>query len=197
MHMTTAPIVHVATGRMICMALTSAGEVWSWGRVGLSGLGPACVANHQSRNVVLPQPVLSLSKSHVVEIAIGRGLSCLRHKSGDVTLHGRDNENTKCAKCEVALRQEAGQVSFEGDMPQRKNWKSFLHSCGKISPSASTIIRSSPGRAGRTGGAPQVVAISTIGHRQFRDFYRDDRSLPGSLTRRDRNRLGTKIGRQL
>jgi len=51
--------------------------------------------------------------------------------------------------------------------------------------------------AGRTGGAPQVVAISTIGHRQFRDFYRDDRSLPGSLTRRDRNRLGTKIGRQL
>ena len=51
--------------------------------------------------------------------------------------------------------------------------------------------------AGRTGGSPQVVAISTIGHRQFRDFYRDDRSLPGSLTRRDRNRLGTKIGRQL
>jgi hypothetical protein len=51
--------------------------------------------------------------------------------------------------------------------------------------------------AGRTGGAPQVVAISTIGHRQFRDFYRDDRSLPGSLTRRDRNRIGTKIGRQL
>jgi hypothetical protein len=51
--------------------------------------------------------------------------------------------------------------------------------------------------AGRNRSSPQVVAISTINHRQFRDFYRDDRSLPGSLTRRDRNRNGTKIGRQL
>ena len=51
--------------------------------------------------------------------------------------------------------------------------------------------------AGRMQSGPPVVAISTINHRQFRDFYRDDRSLPGSLTRRDRNRQGTKIGRQL
>lgn len=51
--------------------------------------------------------------------------------------------------------------------------------------------------AGRRRGSPPVVAISQINHRQFRDFYRDDRSLPGSLTRRDRNRNGTKIGRQL
>ena len=51
--------------------------------------------------------------------------------------------------------------------------------------------------AGRRSSAPPVVAISQINHRQFRSFYRDDRSLPGSLTRRDRNRNGTKIGRQL
>lgn len=51
--------------------------------------------------------------------------------------------------------------------------------------------------AGRRSSGSQVVAISQINHRQFRSFYRDDRSLPGSLTRRDRNRDGTKIGRQL
>ena len=51
--------------------------------------------------------------------------------------------------------------------------------------------------AGRQSSSPQVVAISQINHRQFRSFYRDDRSLPGSLTRRDRNRNGTQIGRQL
>jgi len=51
--------------------------------------------------------------------------------------------------------------------------------------------------AGLMQGGPPVVAISQINHRQFRSFYRDDRSLPGSLTRRDRNRDGTKIGRQL
>jgi len=51
--------------------------------------------------------------------------------------------------------------------------------------------------AGRRSSGSQVVAISQINHRQFRSFYRDDRSLPGSLTRRDRNREGTKIGRQL
>lgn len=51
--------------------------------------------------------------------------------------------------------------------------------------------------AGRRSSGSQVVAISQINHRQFRSFYRDDRSLPGSLTRRDRNRNGTKIGRQL
>lgn len=50
--------------------------------------------------------------------------------------------------------------------------------------------------AGRRSSSPTVVAISQINHRQFRDFYQDDRSLPGSLTRRDRNRSGTRIGRQ-
>ena len=44
---------------------------------------------------------------------------------------------------------------------------------------------------------PMVVAISQFNHRQFRDFYRDDRQLPGSLTRGDRNRSGSRIGRQL
>jgi hypothetical protein len=44
---------------------------------------------------------------------------------------------------------------------------------------------------------PTVVAISQFNHRQFRDFYRDDRQLPGSLTRGDRNRSGSRIGRQL
>lgn len=44
---------------------------------------------------------------------------------------------------------------------------------------------------------PMVVAISQFNHRQFRDFYRDDRQLPGSLTRGDRNRSGSRVGRQL
>ena len=50
--------------------------------------------------------------------------------------------------------------------------------------------------SGRSG-SQTVVAISQVNHRQFRDFYRDDRQLPGSLTRGDRNRSGTTIGRQL
>lgn len=57
-----------------------------------------------------------------------------------------------------------------------------------------TIRRANQGRA--PGERANVVAISTIDHRQFRDFYRDDRSLPGSLTRRDRA-TGSTIGRQL
>jgi hypothetical protein len=44
---------------------------------------------------------------------------------------------------------------------------------------------------------PMIVAISQFNHRQFRDFYRDDRQLPGSLTRGDRNRSGSRVGRQL
>ena len=51
--------------------------------------------------------------------------------------------------------------------------------------------------SGGASGPPMVVAVSQINHRQFRDFYRDDRSLPGSLTRGDRNRSGSRIGRQL
>jgi len=51
--------------------------------------------------------------------------------------------------------------------------------------------------SGGPSGPPMVVAVSQINHRQFRDFYRDDRSLPGSLTRGDRNRSGSRIGRQL
>lgn len=57
-----------------------------------------------------------------------------------------------------------------------------------------TIRRANEGRA--TGGRSAVVAISTIDHRQFRDFYRDDRSLPGSLTRKDRA-TGSSVGRKL
>lgn len=51
--------------------------------------------------------------------------------------------------------------------------------------------------AGGGSRAPMVVAISQINHRQFREFYRDDRQLPGSLTRGDRNRSGSRVGRQL
>lgn len=51
--------------------------------------------------------------------------------------------------------------------------------------------------AGSSSSAPMVVAVSQINHRQFRSFYRDDRQLPGSLTRGDRNRSGSRIGRQL
>ena len=51
--------------------------------------------------------------------------------------------------------------------------------------------------AGSASSAPMVVAVSQINHRQFRSFYRDDRQLPGSLTRGDRNRSGSRIGRQL
>ena len=51
--------------------------------------------------------------------------------------------------------------------------------------------------AGSGERRPMVVAISQFNHRQFRDFYRDDRQLPGSLTRGDRNRSGSRIGRQL
>ena len=51
--------------------------------------------------------------------------------------------------------------------------------------------------AGGGSGPPMVVAISQIHHRQFRSFYRDDRQLPGSLTRGDRNRSGSRVGRQL
>jgi hypothetical protein len=51
--------------------------------------------------------------------------------------------------------------------------------------------------AGSASSPPMVVAVSQINHRQFRSFYRDDRQLPGSLTRGDRNRSGSRIGRQL
>jgi hypothetical protein len=51
--------------------------------------------------------------------------------------------------------------------------------------------------AGSSSSPPMVVAVSQINHRQFRSFYRDDRQLPGSLTRGDRNRSGSRIGRQL
>ena len=51
--------------------------------------------------------------------------------------------------------------------------------------------------AGGGSGPPMVVAISQMNHRQFRSFYRDDRQLPGSLTRGDRNRSGSRVGRQL
>jgi len=51
--------------------------------------------------------------------------------------------------------------------------------------------------AGSASSPPMVVAVSQINHRQFRRFYRDDRQLPGSLTRGDRNRSGSRIGRQL
>ena len=51
--------------------------------------------------------------------------------------------------------------------------------------------------AGGGDRSPMVVAVSQINHRQFRDFYRGDRQLPGSLTRGDRNSSGSRIGRQL
>jgi len=51
--------------------------------------------------------------------------------------------------------------------------------------------------AGSASSPPMVVAVSQINHRQFRSFYKDDRQLPGSLTRGDRNRSGSRIGRQL
>jgi len=51
--------------------------------------------------------------------------------------------------------------------------------------------------AGGGSGPPMVVAISQMNHRQFRSFYRNDRQLPGSLTRGDRNRSGSRVGRQL
>lgn len=57
-----------------------------------------------------------------------------------------------------------------------------------------TIRRANQGRGGCE--REKVVTVSLINHRLFRDFYRDDRSLPGSLTRRDRA-TGSKVGRQL
>ena len=51
--------------------------------------------------------------------------------------------------------------------------------------------------AGGGSAPPTVVAISQMNHRQFRSFYRSDRQLPGSLTRGDRNRSGSRVGRQL
>jgi hypothetical protein len=51
--------------------------------------------------------------------------------------------------------------------------------------------------AGGGSASPMVVAISQMNHRQFRSFYRSDRQLPGSLTRGDRNRSGSRVGRQL
>lgn len=50
---------------------------------------------------------------------------------------------------------------------------------------------------GRADVGQRVVAIAALNHRQFNDFYFDDRSLPGSLSRRDRNTSGTRIGRQV
>lgn len=50
---------------------------------------------------------------------------------------------------------------------------------------------------GGTMGGGRIVTVSTLNHRQYNDFYYNDRRLPGSLSRRDRNKSGTRIGRQV
>lgn len=50
---------------------------------------------------------------------------------------------------------------------------------------------------GRSDTGPRLVAVPTLNHRQYNDFYFDDRSLPGSLSRQDRSKSGTRIGRQV
>lgn len=50
---------------------------------------------------------------------------------------------------------------------------------------------------GRSDTGPRLVAVPTLNHRQYNDFYFNDRSLPGSLSRQDRNKSGTRIGRQV
>lgn len=50
---------------------------------------------------------------------------------------------------------------------------------------------------GYTDMGAKIVPVPSLNHRVYRDFYFNDRSMPGSLTRRDRNQSGTLVGRKL
>ena len=49
-----APVVQVSAGNAFCMALTSDGGVWSWGRVGMQGTGTHCI-EHDDKFQLFPK----------------------------------------------------------------------------------------------------------------------------------------------